>query len=225
MKNKLEIKYCPRCKKELAVQKDGKPKKKQRYLCKVCGRQFSERKYPIEVRILAVKFCDIGYSYRKIAKIFGIEKSPNTIRNWTLSNPEYDINYREQIEFLKEYKEICDKIEVLEQCKKAMAYHKLEKEYDTVVEILSTQSFYNSTELRKWTQRKESICDKMKELGKVKYKDYSSGKIIKLRSAVSETVEELEKAKSEIETKTALARDTYDISEIIRVLERLISKD
>lgn len=221
MKNTLEIKYCPRCKKEVAVTNNGNPKGKHSYKCKVCGRQFSERKYPIEVRSLAVKFCDFGYSYRKIAKIFGIEKIPNNIRNWTLSKPEYDINYQEQIKFLIEYKEICDKIEVL----KALEYRKLDREYDIVVEILSTQSFYNSTELWKWTQRKESICDKMKKLGKVKYKDCSIEEIRKLQSRVNETVEELEKAKSEIETKTALARDTYDISEIISALEKLISED
>lgn len=174
---------------------------------------------------MAVKFRDFGYSYRDIAKIFGIGKTPNNICHWVAKNPEYDIDYKQQIKILREYKEICGKIEVLEQCEKALKYHKLQEEYNSVIEILSTQTIYNSTELRKWTQRNQDICDEIIKLGNVRYKNYSIKKIRTLQNKVNIPIEELKKAKSEMEAQTVLARDTYNMSEIISVLKRLIGND
>lgn len=46
------MKYCPRCKKEVAVYKNGNNHSgKQSYKCK-CGKQLVDRKYPIEIRSL-----------------------------------------------------------------------------------------------------------------------------------------------------------------------------
>ena len=226
MKSRLEVKYCPRCKKEIAVQKDGNRKKKQCYFCKECERQFIERKYPIAVRSLAVKFRDFGYTYRDIAKIFGIEKSPNTIRNWTLSNPEYDMDYRKQIKFLKEYKTINEEIsetkKILEQCKKAIEYKRLKKDYNASIDEL-VKPQHNETMLVQKQTATNKIDGEMKKLGTVRYISYSRKKIARMREKANKKIEELEKAKSQIENQTALARDFYDIAEIISILKELTS--
>ncbi len=220
MKNPYTIKYCPKCKKEVAVINNGNPKGKHSYKCKVCGRQFSERIYPIEVRCLAVKFYAFGYSYRKIAMIFGIKKTPNTIRNWVLENHEYDIDYKQQIEILKEYKEICDNIEILVQCEKALEYHKL-KERQNELDDEYIKPNHNSTELRIILSAKQQVVDEICALKKVQYKDYSVKQIRTLQSTVDRPIEEMEIDKRKIETKNALARDNFDLSEIIGILQKL----
>lgn len=225
MKNEYEIKYCQKCKKDVAVVDYGNINGKHRYMCKVCGRQITERKYPIEVRNLAVKFySSFGYSYRKIARIFGIEKSPNTIRNWVLEKPEYDINYEQQIEILNEYKAICDNIEILLQCEKALEYRKFEK-WLKALDDAFLEPNPSASKLRKIEIEKDYVYAEKKKLGEVKYKKYSYEKLRELQSTVNKPIEELEADKIELESKSVFLRDKYDIPEIIRLMKRLAKKD
>jgi len=86
---------CPTCKKSNVIKK-GKRKTqyqiKQRYLCKDCGKKFTEngkinnKKYPIKVIYSAINFYNLGYNYKevsnKINKKYKIKTSKSTIHNW-----------------------------------------------------------------------------------------------------------------------------------------------
>ena len=107
-----KIKYCPTCKIKVAVVNHGS-QGKQRFQCKFCGKSFVERKYGIEIRSLAVKLREYGYSLRDIAKIFSIN-SPNSVRNWIKENCAYAIQYQECFKELKKYKELCGSVKILQ---------------------------------------------------------------------------------------------------------------
>ncbi len=212
------IKYCPRCKKEVAVQKNGNRYGKQSYLCKECvgtkKRQFVDRKYPIEIRSLAVRFRDFGYSYRKIAKIFGIEKSPNTIRNWTLSENTYKTPDKTTITILKKYKEILEQIVESAQSEQ----EKLQKEINKLNRDLVKPNLPSGVFMR-MIEQKQMLCAKQRKLGEIQ-SSYSIGKLKDF--IINETNEKInEQEKIKIEAECVFARDTYDISEIISILEKI----
>ncbi|MBE9030677.1 IS1 family transposase [filamentous cyanobacterium LEGE 11480] len=74
---------CPRCKSDY-YSKNGFHNRKQKYICKECGRQWlgekSDRGYPQPVRELCVKMYCNGLEAKAIGRYTGI--SYNTIINW-----------------------------------------------------------------------------------------------------------------------------------------------
>jgi AcrR family transcriptional regulator len=66
------------------VAKNGKPKGKQRYICRECGRQFTDRYadrgYPLEIRQKCLDLHRAGVSFREIERRTGV--SHNTVINW-----------------------------------------------------------------------------------------------------------------------------------------------
>jgi AcrR family transcriptional regulator/transposase-like protein len=79
--NKVMI--CPNCQSE-KVAKNGHRHGKQRYVCKVCGKQFAaeytQRGYPPEVKHKCLALHQQGVSFREIERQTGV--SHNTAINW-----------------------------------------------------------------------------------------------------------------------------------------------
>lgn len=66
------------------INKNGKKKAKQNYLCQKCGRQFVDchscKGYSLEVRERCLKLHTSGIGYRAISRETGV--NPNTVINW-----------------------------------------------------------------------------------------------------------------------------------------------
>ncbi|MEN9518949.1 MAG: hypothetical protein RLZZ381_1537 [Cyanobacteriota bacterium] len=79
--NKMMI--CPHCQSD-KIAKNGRQKNKQRYICKGCDRQFSdryvERGYPLKIRQQCLDLHQQGISFREIERRTGV--SHNTVINW-----------------------------------------------------------------------------------------------------------------------------------------------
>jgi transposase-like protein len=79
--NKVMI--CPTCQ-SLKIAKNGHHKNRQRYICKDCQRQFSDRQlsrgYPPEVKQQCLDLRRQGHSFREIERQTGV--SHNTVINW-----------------------------------------------------------------------------------------------------------------------------------------------
>lgn len=222
MTQEQAIKYCPHCKKEVAIYKNGNNHSgKQSYKCK-CGRQLIDRKYPIEVRSLAVRFHDGGYNYCAIARIFGV--ALNTARKWVSANELYKIPEKKQTVILRKYKAVKDKCNKLntkikdyENALKFMGLERRIKELDR--EIVNPNLFERKRNNMK--EEKNQIADEIKALGDIRYKLYTVRKVRELLSKKKTELKEQEKIKSELEKESVFARDSYDISEIISIIETL----
>lgn len=209
------VKYCNKCQREVTVVKHGKPGK-HRYKCDICGSSFVERKYPIEIRSLAVRFYGLGYSYRKIAKIFGIEKSHNNVRNWIVSKVDYKVPDKSTITILKDYKEVLEQIEKLVQ----LEQKKLQNEINKLDDDLTKPNLYSNAYMC-MTKQKNELCVKQRKLGKIQH-PYSIAELKGLlNDEANEKINEQEKIKIRIEAECVFARDTYDILEIINILEKI----
>jgi AcrR family transcriptional regulator len=81
MHNNLMI--CPHCQSD-RLAKNGRQQGKQRYICRICGRQFSDRYtprgYPLETKQQCLALHRQGVSFREIERQTGI--SHNTVINW-----------------------------------------------------------------------------------------------------------------------------------------------
>lgn len=216
------IKYCPHCKKEVAVYKNGNNHSgKQSYKCK-CGRQLIDRKYPIEVRSLAVRFHDGGYNYCAIARIFGV--AVNTARKWVSTNELYKIPQKKQTVILRKYKAVKDKCDMLNEkindYKKALKYLVYKNRIKELNREIANPGCFEY-------QREKMMCQRdnwekcIDALGDIKYKSYTVRKIRELLSQKETEIKEQEKIKSGLEQESVFARDSYDISEIINIIETL----
>lgn len=70
-------------------------------------------------------------------------------------------------------------------------------------------------------EEKNQIADEIKALGDIRYKLYTVRKVRELLSKKKTELKEQEKIKSELEKESVFARDSYDISEIISIIETL----
>lgn len=222
------IKYCPNCKKKVAVVKGGKPNK-QRYKCTVCKKRFVDRKYGIEIRAMAAIFSKCGYSLRETSKVFGV--SPNTVRNWIKINYGCSIPKKTYIDLLKRYKLLCEKQvalklkidELKSELKRAKNYWALKDEEENLYNERDKQERYSSNyilysiELDKLHSRILSI---------EKPKDFLTVEKIEMQlsSAKNKYTKYNEKI-NRIESKTTLARKQYNLEALINVLEKITHKE
>lgn len=226
-----DLKYCRTCKKMVAVINHGRPNK-QRYQCKECGNSFVDRKYGIEVRSLAVRFRDFGYSYREISQVFGIKKnSPNSVRNWVKENCAYPIPYQERLVELKKYKELCESIRTLQaqlielekELSIARAYWQKKNEIDEIERKQSNINLKNIYEVSSYTVYGFEIDKLHKELVIMpKPKGFLTLEQIKgQQSSIKKALVKQVQLKDDIQDICKFARDNYDIDTIISVLQKI----
>lgn len=222
MQGKL-YEYCPKCKKAVTVIKNGNRKnKKQCYLCK-CGRQFTDRNYQIELRCVSSKIGQLkNYSFRAVAKMFKI--SPNTVRNWGKIEYNCQISYNELLEILKKYKELCESINILieriselnnlEQT--AIKYQELKEKEDNTKNVFEQEHIHKQILVLL-----EPLRKKYTNFAK-NFNDYRNPELWrnKLLTAKKE-LNTQKQIKSDLEKQTPIAREKYDIAEIIKALEIL----
>lgn len=215
----------------VAVSDAGKPNK-QRYECKLCGHRFVDRNYGIEVRSLAVRFRDFGYSYREISQVFGIKKnSPNSVRNWVKENCAYPIPYQERLEELKRYKELRKSIKTLQaqlielekELSIAKAYWQKKNEIDEIERKQSNINLKNIYEAPYCTLYGLQIDSLHKELVRMpKPKGFLTLEQIKgQQSSIKKALVKQVQLKDDIQDICPFARDNYDIDTIISVLQKI----
>jgi len=84
IQHKSSSRECPKCK-STHINKNGRKKGKQNYLCVNCGRQFIDwyqphRGYPQEVKDECLKMYVNGMGLREIERVKGVHHT--TIMNW-----------------------------------------------------------------------------------------------------------------------------------------------
>jgi AcrR family transcriptional regulator len=81
-----DLMMCPHCQSE-RIAKNGKQQDKQRYICRGCDRQFSdryvERGYPLDIKQQCIDLHRQEVSFREIGRQTGV--SHNTVINWVRS--------------------------------------------------------------------------------------------------------------------------------------------
>lgn len=125
---------------------------------------------------------------------------------------------------LRKYKAVKDKCNKLntkikdyENALKFMGLERRIKELDR--EIVNPNLFKRKRNNMK--EEKNQIADEIKALGDIRYKLYTVRKVRELLSKKKTELKEQEKIKSELEKESVFARDSYDISEIISIIETL----
>lgn len=234
MKTKL-IKYCPNCKKKVAVVKGGKPNK-QRYKCSECNKRFVDRKYGIEIRSLAVKLREYGYTLREIANVF--DCSPNSIRNWGNVNDSCHISEEELTEKLKKYKVVSESIDKLKlkinklqiEQERATKYWELHNERQMIgkrLDEIQVGSYYVSKdfqEIMRLDSRYKEIRARMENIKKSQDNlsvDEIEAELFQIENEYKAQIE----SKVELETQIAFVRELNNIDQIISMFEQVLHKE